>query len=312
MILVLSQGLGYLFTGVKALRTEYLVSFCEVVESGSFTVAAQRLFLSQPTVSQHIKWLEKHFQIRLFSRDNGPPVLTPEGQAIFFLAKKLLHEEEQLMQRVKQIRDQLDTVTISVGLSTGTYVLAPLIAKFHKMYPNCRLMLKSSDWRKCMNEVLDGKADFGITFDYCLRPNLDIDCWWDDHFVCVAPPHDVDGIQEKLATRDFAQVGFILPPKPYPTRMFLEHRFREADIPLNVAFETWSPDGIKQAVREGLGLGLLLSRTANAGSLPIVPIQGVDLSCRLVLFHNTKNPFTPSTNAFHKFIKSQRSQSLIR
>jgi len=123
-----------------------LHSFCCVVEEGSFRAAAERLFVSQPSVSQHIACLEAHFNVSLFNRQKRRVRLTPEGRLLYATAKDILDKIEDLGGRITSLQS-LESGTLFIGCSqyTGGNTVPPVLGRFAASFPAVNISLVTGD-----------------------------------------------------------------------------------------------------------------------------------------------------------------------
>ena len=109
--------------------------FCTIVEEGSFRQAADRLFLSQPSVSQQVAALERSFEVRLFERRGRSITLTPEGRALHVLASELLRQADEIPSRFSDMR-ALRSGRLEMGVSpfAGHHILPGTLASFRREF----------------------------------------------------------------------------------------------------------------------------------------------------------------------------------
>lgn len=131
-----------------------LHSFCCVVEEGSFRGAADRLFVSQPSVSQHIASLEAHFSVRLFNRQKRRVRLTPEGRLLYTTAREILDRIEGLEDRITNLQS-LESGTLVIGCSpyTGGNILPQALGKFAASFPAVNISLISGDMKTLASKL---------------------------------------------------------------------------------------------------------------------------------------------------------------
>ncbi|GAB6280362.1 MAG: LysR family transcriptional regulator [Thermovirga sp.] len=123
-----------------------LHSFCCVVEEGSFRSAAERLFVSQPSVSQHVASLEAHFGVSLFNRQKRRVRLTPEGRLLYATSREILDRIKDLGNRITTLQS-LESGTLVIGCSpyTGRNTLPPVLERFAACFPAVNISLVIGD-----------------------------------------------------------------------------------------------------------------------------------------------------------------------
>ncbi len=110
--------------------------FHAVAKHGSFTRAAEHLFMTQPAVTFQIKQLEEHFDTRLLDRGHGKISMTPAGELVLAYAEKILGLSEELESRVSELTDELAwTLNISASTTIAAYWLPKLLEGFKRRYP---------------------------------------------------------------------------------------------------------------------------------------------------------------------------------
>lgn len=139
-------------------QLKYLLT---VAEEMSFSKAAQKLFISQPSLSQSIQLLEKEYGVQFFTRK--PLRLTYAGEIFIDWAKKVLASEAQVEQRISDIAVNKE-VKLVVGMSPyrSTYLLPPVITKFREEFPQCKLLLEEHPSDMLQTFLDDGKVDLLI------------------------------------------------------------------------------------------------------------------------------------------------------
>lgn len=143
---------------LKQLRT-----FCCIVEEGSFHGAADRLFMTQPAVSQQINALEQYCGTKLLVRGSRKLSLTPEGRFLYELAKQILSAIDEIPMRFEKGR-RAGMKAISIGASslTGTYILPLAINKYRQLYPGDKISLEIGYAQDIIEKLRECKLDFAF------------------------------------------------------------------------------------------------------------------------------------------------------
>ena len=128
------------------MNLKQLEAFVEVAQSGSFSQAAKKLFLTQPTISAHIASLEKELGTRVFVRNTKEVSLSPEGQKLYTYARQILDLTEKIKEEFgRQDAEEQKCVTIAASTIPAEYLLPDILAKFNERYPGEQLKLLESD-----------------------------------------------------------------------------------------------------------------------------------------------------------------------
>jgi len=233
----------------------------EIVRRGlKISDAADALYTSQPNISKQIKQLEQELGIDIFVR-NGKRVvaITEPGQAILDIARRMLHDAENLRQ-VGQEFHSLDSghLTIATTHTQARYILPPVVKQFIKRYPKVKLGLHQGNPTQIAEQVLNGEADVAIaTESLSLYDDLvTLPCYEWHHCVVVPPKHPL--LEEKrLTLAKIAQYPIITYDFAFSGRGKINEAFEKAGIEPNIALTAIDADVIKTYVELGLGIGIL-------------------------------------------------------
>jgi len=145
------------------LEFRQLETFLKVAELKSFSKAAQEIFLTQPTVSEHIRQLEAELNTRLFLRTKKEAILTPAGRLFVKHARKILSLRRQVTLEMARFSDTVEGELV-IGASTipGEYILPKIIGTFREQFPKIKIELNISDSKKAMEWVLDRRCEIAF------------------------------------------------------------------------------------------------------------------------------------------------------
>ncbi|MED3570724.1 selenium metabolism-associated LysR family transcriptional regulator [Cytobacillus praedii] len=140
-----------------------LFVFTKVVEHRNFSKAADDVFLSQSTVSSHIKALEKSLNLKLFDREGRDTILTPHGERLYQWAQKiLLLKDEALLDLKREMMDFRGIVKIATSSVPGSFIIPNMIKDFNHAYPNISFHISESSSKRVVEHVLNRTVDIGI------------------------------------------------------------------------------------------------------------------------------------------------------
>jgi len=252
-----------------------------VAELGNYTHAAQRLFLSQPGVYQHVRQLEATFGTRLVEQHGKRVVLTQHGRLVYEYAKKLAQAEDELFQRLRDDESlSAGTINIAAGSTAGEFVLPRITVAFQRRYPDIAIrvaVLGTID--QVDRAVLDRRFDLGFHSDPVPREGLTKVPFLQDELVGIAPrDHRFVTSGRRIAARTVATEPFVAfsaaPDAPFSNaliRVMTEEWFADVEERPEFKLSLGTLEGIKNAVRAGAGVGIV-SRHAvreDDGSLGI-------------------------------------------
>ncbi|KRG08621.1 cidABC operon transcriptional activator CidR [Staphylococcus sp. NAM3COL9] len=146
------------------MELRHMQYFVEVVNQKSMTKAAAKLFITQPTISNTIRLLEKELEVTLFNRYKNQIYLTDAGEAFFFQCKEMLKMYENIPNELSNLLE-LKSGHLKIGIPTIINIrrLIKLISQFHDSYPNVTFQLFENGSKKIENDIYYGDVDMGIT-----------------------------------------------------------------------------------------------------------------------------------------------------
>ena len=146
------------------MNLKQIEAFVSVAEEGSFSKAANTLFLTQPTVSAHISSLEKELGVRLFVRNTKEVNLSEDGALLYGYAKQMIVLQKKIESAFDKTRRE-DTGCIRIAASSvpSQYLIPHVLTCFHEKYPNEQFKIMETDSAKVTEHVINGNADIGFT-----------------------------------------------------------------------------------------------------------------------------------------------------
>jgi DNA-binding transcriptional LysR family regulator len=240
------------------MQLESLRMFCDVVETGSFSRAAQLNHVTQSAVSQQIRALETRYEQRLLSRSARQVTPTPAGERLFRGCKEILSRFAEVE---SEIREQASEVSGACNVSTiysvGLHELQNLQRQLLKSHPkvNLRLNYRRSD--QVYDDVILGAADIGLVAYPQPRAGVDVIPFREDKLAAVFPPNHPMANKAKVSMAAIASGPFIAFDREAPSRKGIDKLFRDKGLELTPSMEMDNIETIKRAVELGLGLSVL-------------------------------------------------------
>lgn len=279
------------------LRTlEYFVA---AVDTGGFTRAAARLHVSQPSLSEGIRKLERDCGTPLFHRVGRRVVLSEAGTVLLTFARRVLKDIEEArisMVDLKGFRGGRVTVSAPPGLAVEP--LARVIGAFRRAYPDVTLsMLPTEDGALAAGAVADASCEVGLT-DRPVSADLRAHVLMRNEIVAVLPPGTGPGDDEAVTIEDLASVPFISSAPGTRARALLDDALHHG-IAVRVVLETPHREAIVPLILEGVGAAFLPRAVAHGAQqrgavvLPLRPAVSYDVC----LVHRDQ-PLTAAAEAF--------------
>jgi DNA-binding transcriptional LysR family regulator len=297
-----------------------LQMFLHAAETLSFSEAAQRLHLSQPTVSHHIKKLEEEFGSPLFKRSGNEIMLTEAGRLLVPQARKLLRDAMGVQQMMQSMEDRvIGTLRITCSTTTGKYILPQFAGRFIKRHPGVRVLIHRCVRTNVVPTLLEHEADLGVvSFDAC---GDDLDCqeFFSDHIILISPAEQPWTAMDSIDPSDFLGVPFIMREPDSGTRRELLTELGRHDIDpgeLNVILEVGNDEAIVKTVENGFGLAFVSHTAAQwaleLGTVVRIPVRGFDLHRRVYMIRSKLHPPNRAMEAFWAFVHDPSNRDLLQ
>src|SRR5919106_4760315 len=187
------------------MQIETLKIFCDLVETQSFSQAAERNFVTQSAVSQQVRGLEERFKRRLLERVRGRREvrLTDAGQSFYEESRNVLAAYEGLQERMRSLQDTVSgTVRVATIYSIGLHELPPVVRRFMALYPSAKIDLEYSRTTRVVRDVLSGAVDLGIVAYPEKRRGLEVVPLGGDRLVFISRPEHPLARRKKLRASD--------------------------------------------------------------------------------------------------------------
>lgn len=239
--------------------TQALTAFLAVAESGSFSTAAERLFITQPAVSKRIAQLEQQLGTRLFDRVGRRIRLTEAGQALLPRARQVLLDLEDMSRAISNLTGTVSgTLRIGTSHHIGLHRLPPVLRRFSREYPDVKLDIHFIDSEEAWEAVLHGDLEMGVvTLPPQPDPRLHSQAVWQDPLVFMAAPEHPLARLDRVTLETLTGYSAILPSPVTFTRRIVESLFEEQALTLNISMSTNYLETIHMMVSIGLGWSVL-------------------------------------------------------
>ena len=206
-----------------------LKAFIAVASTGSFSGAADHLYLTQSAISKRIAQLEELIGKRLFDRIARKVSLTEAGRELLPRAKRILKEYENAMQAINDLSGEASgTLRLAISHHLGLHRLPPILKEFSQRYPNVTLDIEFMDSEKAYEQVLQGQSEVGvITLALDSHHNINSHIIWNDplRFIC-AQDHPLAGLSQP-SLQNLAAYPIILPGLNTYTGRIIQALFRD-------------------------------------------------------------------------------------
>jgi DNA-binding transcriptional LysR family regulator len=287
--------------------------FCRIMETRSFSRAAEAVSLTQPTVSGHIKNLEEEAGTRLFDRLGKEIRPTRAGEILYRYATEILRLRTAALQALDEHKGRLRG-NLLIGGSTipGEYILPTLLTRFKARYPEIALTLRIGGSREVVAAVAEGEYEVGMVGARFEDPKLKYVRFAGDEIVLAVPAGHPWASRRRVSLADVARGPLILREPGSGTRRATEEAFARARVkPAEgaVVAELGSNEAVRQAVRGGAGCSFISRRAIEEelkhGALAAVPVEGLKLTRDFYMVTHRRRSRSPAGEAFRKFLLEQ-------
>jgi DNA-binding transcriptional LysR family regulator len=300
------------------LDSHQLNVFLTASETLNFTQAAQRLHMTQPSVSQHIQSLERHFGVPLFVRSGRNIELTEAGMALVPMARELVRQSVHIEETMASLKGGVYGHLL-VGCSTtpGKYVLPQLLTRFHQLHPRVRVTCQVTSQAQAVRMLQDGDTHIALTSN-AQDPMSDAEFvpFISDPVCLIAPLDHPWAMAGQIEPEDLLEGGFILREESSGTYCAAAASLSQVGIAiqdLKTILTLGNSEATALAVKEGLGVGFI-SRIVVTNlvkdRVAIVRVRGLEICRRISIGRHTRRPATTAQAAFWEFIQSIEQPAL--
>ncbi|MEJ1384399.1 MAG: LysR family transcriptional regulator [Candidatus Sedimenticola sp. (ex Thyasira tokunagai)] len=244
----------------KQNRLKQLRAFCHAARTGSISEAAEKVFLSQPTVSLQIQALERELETVLFER-RGPKIrLTPEGKVLFKLSQPLVEGMDKLHETFAAQQELLESgeLNIAAGESTILYILPEPLKAFMAMHPKIRVKLQNvTGGRDGLSRIRADEADLAVGSMLDVPDDIIYKPLVTYAPALIVPENHPLADKKQITLEDITPYGLILPPPSLTTWGMVDLVFRQHELKLKVSLEAGGWEVIKKYVEQGLGISIV-------------------------------------------------------
>ncbi|MCU7920430.1 MAG: LysR family transcriptional regulator [Candidatus Thiodiazotropha sp. (ex Dulcina madagascariensis)] len=283
--------------------------FKTVVEHLNYTQAARALHLTQPAVSMQVKQLEASVGLPLFEQTGKKIQLTEAGREVHHYGRIIFHtfgEMEEVLSALKG----LDTGHLDIAVASTVNYFAPrLLAAFSRHYPGIDLRLDVTNRKRLMELLQNNETDIVLMGLPPEDIELEHEPFMENPLVVIAAPGHPLGKAKRIPAKRLSEEVFIMREAGSGTRLAMERFFTEQSITISAGMQMTRNEAIKQAVRAGMGLGVVSTHTIEleleTGRLVVLDVQGFPLQRHWHMVYRKGKRLSPAAAAFHDFVLAE-------
>lgn len=292
---------------------QHLKTFCTVLIEKSMTAASQKLFLTQPAVSQQIRNLEEELGVDLLVRGVRHIKPTSQGQLLFEYSQKIIHLTEQAKLAIQTMGAEVSgPLRVGTLNSLGLHLMGPVFSIFLKNNGNVRLQLKYGSGSELITALENGQIDVAILpnsgIEFGTEPNdCEKELIFQDEMWLVASTRDKN-IPRSIFLKDFVSRPVIQLAGEYPG--FENHIQKEVKKQGNTfrpVFESSNVGTLKRAIEADLGWGFLpghsIKKQVSSGRLQRIEVKDLQYNVDLYCYFQKGQKIAKTTEVFLRILK---------
>ena len=284
-------------------------TFCDLVETKSFSKAARLNEVTQSAVSQQLKAMESHYDMLIIDRNQKKFRLTPQGTVLYSTFKEILVLYEKLNCEIQEMRNIVSgTIQISTVNSIGLHELPPYLKSFIKDFPSVNARVEYRRANLVYEDVLHGSADIGlVAFPVNHKELTTINFAQDELVVAMNPEHSLAN-KKTLSISDLRGEEFISFERDIPTRKATDEMLSNAGVDISVVMEFDNVETVKRALEINAGIAILprhtvLNETERKQLVSIKLDNGIHVR-PLAIIHKKNRILTPALRSFVELMKN--------
>jgi LysR family transcriptional regulator, low CO2-responsive transcriptional regulator len=257
-------------------------AFLAVATEGSFTAAARRLAVSQPTVTSQVADIEKHYKVELFHRTGRGARLTAAGTVLLPVVRRMFASFEEALACLEDFRERRHG-HLRVG-AYGPYDVAALVAQHKKRFPALSISVDIANSSTLAEKLLNYELDVALLDRIDAHPEFEVLAFRSPVLVVIAPKTEPWSGRRSISIEQLKEQVLICREAGSATRAAFDRVVGIANVPAHRLLEFGSREGVVSAVAEGAGLGAIFDEGVLADNRVIkLSIKGVDIFSKVDL-----------------------------
>lgn len=301
-------------TAFCVMHIETFKVFCDLIETTSFSEAAERNGISQSAVSQQVRALEDRFGVTLVERGRRNFAVTPEGEVFLKAAREILEAYRSIEEELGAMRDIVaGRLTIATVYSIGFHELPPYIEKFRQKFPDVDVQVQYRRSNQVYADVSDNHADLGLVAYPQEKKGVEIEPAWKDRLVIICPPGHPLSERNSIELREINGERFISFEPDLPTRKAIDSMFSQSGIEVKEVVEFDNIETVKRGVLIENAISIVPSDSVRSevesGTLARTPISGNFVYRPLGIVRRRTKAVTPAMREMISILKQKRTGS---
>ena len=292
--------------------------FVEAALAQNFSVAARRLYLSQPAVSLHIANLEKQLGMALFHRNGRSIQLSDAGRVLLPMAQDALRQGKQIEETMSSLKGvMIGELAIACSTTVGKYILPRIVAGFRACHPQVRVTINVTSRRSALDWLLTGRAEIAVVSAKVQHAELSSQPFTEDRIILiVAADHPwADG--RTVQSADLLGEPFIARENTAGTYEVLTEALAVHNVDigqLQTVLTLANAEAIEMSVEAGIGVAFVSKLAASRGlalrRVVEVPVAGMNLTREIDMVRRRRSMVTPLQQTFWDYVFDPANEAL--
>ncbi|MDC3335025.1 LysR family transcriptional regulator [Opitutales bacterium] len=237
-------------------------TFCDLVETQSFSKAARLNEVTQSAVSQQLKAMESFYDMLIVDRNQKKFRLTQQGTTLYTTFKEILNLYEKLNCQILEMRNVVSgSIQISTVNSIGLHELPPYLKSFMKEFPSVNARVEYRRANLVYEDVLHGSADLGLVAFPVKHKDLTVIPFATDELIVAMNPDHPLAKKKNLSMEELKGIEFIAFEKDIPTRKATDEILRQSDVEISIVMEFDNVETVKRALEINAGVAIIPKNT---------------------------------------------------
>lgn len=294
-------------------------AFVAIAKLNSFSKAADALFLTQPTISTHLKNLEYELRTTLINRSCKNICLTESGEIFFRYAVDILNKRDHAIYSLNDYKGRIEGILeISASSIPEQYLLPEMLMAFHEKYPGVQYKIMKYDSEQILDKILQGEIDFGIVGSRKPSKQLAYSKILSDEIILVAPSAKPYADLSEIDVNDLKNFRFVLREKGSGSRKALEQALEKRHVALSdllVQSFIESNGTILEFVKNNMGLTFISDKAVQnelvRGELVHIPVKDMKITRDFFFVYNRNIALSPLAEAFKSFVDERSGNAYM-
>jgi len=277
--------------------------FCQAAKCENFTLAAKKLFITQPAVTAQIKMFEDQCNLKLFKKKGRNIYLTDEGKTLYDYARKIFEWEKEIENLIDDMRDlKRGTLRLGVNKTYARYFMPFVITGFREAYPHIKINLDEGSSLDMIYSLVDLRNELAVIAKVGDHPNVCFIPFSQEEIVLILAPDHPLATKTTVSVKELEEEPIIMKEAGSGTRLLVNKLFEASGLTPNILMETSNTEFIKQLVQRGEGLSFLVREAVaielHEKKLTTVPIRGERTFLDVSIAYLKNQMLSPAAQSF--------------